>query len=142
MLAWFSRLLVVGATALTAWGLWHFFSASRTDAVLLVDWPQFVAGDVHVGENEVVLRVANPGRKTQRIVGMMKGCGVNGCSGPKTDQPIDVPPGATVNWPFLLDVRQAGDFEIPVKLYVEDCGTREMEHTLRGTAIGRGRQQQ
>jgi hypothetical protein len=135
MFAWLSRVLMLTALGLAGWGAWNLLVKPMSDPPLRVVWPGPDLGEVAVGAHELVVRVTNPAGQSRRIIGMMKTCGSNSCISPRHYEPVVIPPGGTVSFLCLLEIRQPMPFEVPMVLYLEDNGAREVKQTLRGVAI-------
>jgi hypothetical protein len=102
---------------------------------LVVDWPVLHAGEFTVGCHEIIIRVTNPGSQPRRVLGMLKVCGVNGCVSLKSEAPVTIPPGEVQSIPCQFEIRTAAHFEVPIHLYIEDDGIREVSVTMRGVGI-------
>jgi hypothetical protein len=137
MFAWLYRFFLVATVGLMAWAAWQMVLCKHAgpDVPLVVHWPSANLGALSLGRHEVVVRITNAGRTSRRIIGMMQGCRSCVCFGTMHDGPVAVAPGTTIAYTCELDVTGSGPLEVPIRLYLEDNGIREVEEMFRGVAV-------
>jgi hypothetical protein len=105
------------------------------DRGLTVENAEQQLGERHVGEYEVVFRIANRSDQPGEVVGFPGSCGAVCCFSVKGPDRRMIPPGETSVIVGNLDVRRPGPFTFDGKLYLNDGG-RLRTVRLKITGVG------
>lgn len=62
-------------------------------------------------------------------------CDANVCYKPNLDDTLTILPGETVAYRIDWRVATPGHFELPILIFIDDGGLREVAHTFRGLAM-------
>jgi hypothetical protein len=128
-------LLVSLALAAAAWASFQAPAAPPLDRPLIVEFEAIQLGRLPLGRHEFHVRVTNPNPEPRRILGLSTGCRTNVCFLNQVPGPILVPAGETVTCSWSIDVHSPGEFELPLALYLEENGIREVKQTVRGVGV-------
>ena len=77
--------------------------------------------------------VKNTSATPLRILGGTDACFGSACFGPRSPEPVVVPPRGTHRYEGELRIRKPGAFECSMDLFLESEGVRKVTVTVRGT---------
>lgn len=105
---------------------------------LQVENPVVDLGPIAVGIHPVAtVLVASPYR-SGRVLSLTSGCAEKCCFRPRDENPVLVPAGERVAYPWELNVMGTGAFEAHIALFLDDGGLRQVTLTVRGVGIDAG----
>lgn len=133
------RALLLCSLVLIGFGVWRAVVPSalepKPDAPLLVEFPSADLGNLQTGNNEFQVRIMNPNSSPRRVLGLSSGCRANACFLSHHQEPVTIPPGETVTCTWGIELHSPGPFELPLALYLEENGIREVKLTVRGVGV-------
>jgi len=90
-------------------------------------------GDVPVGDRVLTFEMTNPADRPRRIVGLNEGCQGTVCIRSRHHGQVTVGPGETFRYECDLKVREPGEFDLRIAVFLEDGGIRTVEIGAKGT---------
>jgi hypothetical protein len=123
--------LLLAFALLAAAGCDYFFLQDAPGAAIVE--PDRTFPTLAVGKNDVRFQLRNPTRHAVRVIGCQGCCG-NVSFTLKSEIPLDIPAGGTVDLECTLEAFQPGEFASQIHIYLDDLGVRELIMTVQGTA--------